>query len=151
MGSVEAPVNGISNEMKSSCRVRVIYADTDAYGIVYYANYIKWFEIGRNQLLRENGFRYADLGREGILLPLTEVSCRYLASARYDDLLLIETTLKYFRKVRIRFDYEIWDEPRETLLAEGESVHTFMKDGKIFRPSSLFHFGKMRPNFGSIE
>ncbi|OPX40468.1 MAG: hypothetical protein B1H13_07355 [Desulfobacteraceae bacterium 4484_190.3] len=119
---------------KNETKIRVIYGDTDAMGIVYHANYFRWFEIGRTELLREMGIVYAELESKGYYLPLTKSTCHYLAPARYDDLIIIETKISYFRRASIRFDYTIWDENKENILAEGCTLHAFVgKEGKIVR------------------
>ena len=107
-------------------------------GIVYHTNYIKWFEVGRNEYMRENGFKYTDIEKTGFSLPVTKAFSQFLMAARYDDILLIETNLDYFKRGSVKFDYEIWDEPRENLLVEGYTVHAFVKDGKIARPPFEF-------------
>ena len=119
---------------KNEVKIRVIYADTDAMGIVYHANYFRWFEIGRTELLREMGVVYAELETEGYYLPLTRSSCHYLAPARYDETIIVETTISYFRRASIKFDYSILDDKRETVLVEGCTLHAFTNaDGKIVR------------------
>jgi acyl-CoA thioester hydrolase len=119
---------------KNEVKIRVIYADTDAMGIVYHANYFRWFEIGRTELLREMGVVYAELETEGYYLPLTRSSCHYFAPARYDETIIVETTISYFRRASIKFDYSILDEKRETVLVEGCTLHAFTNaDGKIVR------------------
>ena len=123
---------------KNAHKIRVIYADTDAMGIVYHTNYIKWFEIGRNELMRDNDIKYTDVEKAGFGLPVTKAFSHFLLPARYDDIILIETKIDYFRRVSVKFDYEIWDEPRENVLVEGYTVHAFVKDGKIARPPEEF-------------
>ena len=119
---------------KNEVKIRVIYADTDAMGIVYHANYFRWFEIGRTELLREVGVVYSELEAGGYYLPLTRSSCHYLAPARYDEIIIVETTITYFRRASIKFDYSIWDEKKETVLVEGCTLHAFTNtDGKIVR------------------
>lgn len=119
----------------NAVKIRVIYADTDAMGIAYHTNYIRWFEIGRTELLREQGIVYRELESEGFYLPLTELYCHYLKPARYDDVIRIETSINYFRRASIKFDYEIWDERRDGCLVEGSTTHAFLnRDGKIVRP-----------------
>lgn len=119
---------------KKVVNIRVIYADTDAMGVVYHANYIKWFEIGRTELMRDMGIVYAELEREGFYLPLTQLYCHYLAPARYDDCIRIETSINYFRRASIKFDYEIRNETWDKVLLEGYSVHAFTnREGKIIR------------------
>ena len=116
-------------------KVRVIYADTDAMGIVYHSNHIKWFEVGRTEMLREVGIVYRELESEGFYLPVTELYCHYLKPARYDVVLSVETRIHYFRRASLRFDYEIWDEPRENCLVEGYTIHAFLnREGRIVRP-----------------
>lgn len=108
---------------------RVRYAETDQMGIVYYANYLVWFEIGRVEVLRTLGLAYRDLEVEhGCILPVVEATCRYRAPARYDDEILIETRPALLRGSVLKFAYKIWRnaEPEgkeRELLAEGETVH----------------------------
>ena len=120
--------------MKNIARVRVIYADTDAMGIVYHTNYIRWFEIGRTELLRAMGFVYAEWEKRGFNLPLTQVYCHYLLSARYDQVLLLETEVEYVKRASVKFRYTIWDEAHEQELTEGYTVHACTNSqGKIIR------------------
>jgi acyl-CoA thioester hydrolase len=115
-------------------KVRVIYADTDAMGIVYHTNYIKWFEVGRNELMRQLGVSYTEMEASGFSLPLTKVSCHYLLPARYDDVLTIETKIDYIKRASMKFVSEIWDEKRKSLLVEGYTVHACVNsEGKIRR------------------
>jgi len=119
---------------KNLTKIRVIYADTDALGIVYHTNYIKWFEIGRGELLRELGIPYSQIENMGYNLPLTEVNCHYLYPARYDQIVLIETQIIFVKGASIKFRFLIWDEKQEKTLVEGESVHACLnKQGKIVR------------------
>ena len=120
--------------MKDITRVRVIYADTDAMGIVYHTNYIRWFEIGRTELLRNMGFVYSEWEKKGFNLPLTQVFCHYLYSAKYDQVLLIESEVEYVKRASIKFKYTIWDEGQETALTEGYTIHACTNAlGKIVR------------------
>jgi acyl-CoA thioester hydrolase len=115
-------------------KIRVIYADTDAMGIVYHANYIKWFEIGRTELLRDMGIYYAAFESRGFNLPLTKAYCHYLLPARYDQVLLIETEIEYIKRASIKFNCSIWDEKKENKLVEGYTVHACTNSkGKIVR------------------
>jgi acyl-CoA thioester hydrolase len=109
-------------------RQRVRYAETDQMGIVYYANYLVWFEIGRVELLRSLGLAYSQMEKDHkLILPVVEASCRYRAPARYDDEILIETRPALLRGSVLKFAYRILrapadgDEPK--LLAEGETIH----------------------------
>ena len=115
-------------------QVRVIYADTDAMGIVYHTNYIRRFELGRNELMRQLGVSYSELEQMGLNLPLTKVSCHYLAPAKYDHLVTIETGFDYIKRASIRFNSKIWDEHRKQLLVEGYTIHACTnQEGKIRR------------------
>ncbi len=115
--------------------IRVIYADTDAMGVVYHMNYIRWFEIGRTELMRDMGVIYAELEKQDYYLPVTELYCHYNSPARYDQVVRVETRISYMRRASIKFEYEIWDQTREKLLVEGFSVHAFINGkGKIVRP-----------------
>ncbi|HOG13038.1 MAG: thioesterase family protein [Smithellaceae bacterium] len=117
---------------------RVIYADTDAMGIVYHTNYIRWFELGRNELMRQMGIVYSDLENLGLHLPLTTVFCRYLQPARYDDLLTVETCFDYIKRASIRYSSKIWDENQRKLLVEGYTIHACTSnEGKIRRMPAL--------------
>jgi acyl-CoA thioester hydrolase len=119
-------------------KVRVLFADTDAMGVVYHTNYIKWFELGRNEFMRQLGVPYTELGKLGLNLPLIKVSCEYLKFATYDQLLIIETEFDYIKKARIRFNSRIWDGNKENLLVEGYTVHVCTNnDGKIRRIPQL--------------
>jgi len=119
-------------------KVRVIYADTDAMGIVYHTNYIRWFEMGRNELMRQLGVAYAELEKLGLNLPLTRVSCHYLAPAKYDHLVIVETKFDYIKRASIKFNSRIWDEKHETLLVEGYTIHACTNnEGKIRRIPKL--------------
>jgi acyl-CoA thioester hydrolase len=114
--------------MPTITRQRVRYAETDQMGIVYYANYLVWFEIGRVEVLRTLGLTYHELETQHkLILPVVEATCRYRAPARYDDEILIEARPSLLRGSVLKFAYRILraaadgEEPR--LLAEGETVH----------------------------
>jgi acyl-CoA thioester hydrolase len=127
-------------------RVRVIYGDTDQMGVVYYANYLRFFEGARGHYIRALGLSYGDIETRGILLPVYEASVNYLKSARYDDLLAVELSQTHTR-VKIRFEYKVHriaeGAGREgsaaapaagDLLALGHTVHVCVgKDGKPTR------------------
>jgi acyl-CoA thioester hydrolase len=119
-----------------SAEVRVRYAETDQMGFAYYANYLVWFEIGRAEFCRERGFSYRDFELEaGVYLAVAEVQCRYHSPARYDDLLVIRTTIQELRKRTLRFRYEIVRKQPETLIAQGSTSHVIL-DGQG-RPRSF--------------
>jgi len=104
--------------------LRVRYAETDQMGVVYHANYIIWFEVGRTELLRQFGFRYKDMEREdGCFIAVVDVRCRYKAPVHYDDEVIVRTYLKHVREKVIRFGYELRRAETGELLAEGETTH----------------------------
>jgi acyl-CoA thioester hydrolase len=115
--------------MPVTTQVRVRYAETDQMGIVYYANYLVWFEIGRVELLRSLGLTYSKLEtNHSLILPVVDAHCRYRSPARYDDEILIETRPTLLRGSVLKFEYRILrksspaaEEPE--LLAEGQTVH----------------------------
>ncbi len=88
-------------------QIRVLYAHTDKAGVVYYANYLTFFEVGRTEYMRALGRSYADFEREGIILTVTEAMVRYLSPAWYDDLLTVRTRVTRVRRTRLDFAYEI--------------------------------------------
>lgn len=103
-------------------------------GIVYHTNYIRWFELGRNELMRQLGVVYTELEKLGLNLPVTKVSCHYLAPAKYDEMITIETGFDYIKRASIKFNSKIWDENQQKLLVEGSTIHACTsKEGKIRR------------------
>jgi acyl-CoA thioester hydrolase len=119
---------------KNLTTYRVIYGDTDQMGVAYYANYLRWFEIGRTEWLREIGSPYRDIEQTGLCFPVTHVSCRYHRPARYDDELVIETLLVSLGRVSLVFRYRIYRRAGDILLAEGETKHACVdQKGEITR------------------
>ncbi len=104
-------------------RVRVRYAETDKMGVVYYANYLVWFEVSRTDWLRHAGWSYRDMETEGYMLPVVHATCAYKQSARYDDEIDIVARGTLLSPVRIRFDYDVRRAADAALLAEGYTVH----------------------------
>jgi acyl-CoA thioester hydrolase len=114
--------------------VRVRYAETDRMGVVYYSNYLVWFEVGRTEWLRETGWTYRDMEQQGIALPVIEAHCEYRQPARYDDEIEIRTRAALMTPVRIRFDYELL-RADNTVVASGYTVHAALDAAG--RPSRL--------------
>ena len=111
-------------EISGETRVRVRYADTDQMGVVYHANYLVWFEIGRVELLRQHGITYKNIEiEERTGMAVVEATLRYKAPARYDDELTIQTHVVTARRSLIRFGYKILRAEDGLLLCEGETVH----------------------------
>ena len=110
----------------SQTRIRVRYAETDQMGVVYHANFFVWFEVGRVELLRQLGFEYKRLEMEDCHFPVVEANCRYKSPARYDDELLLETSILVLRRSVIKFGYRLFRPEKEDamkLLADGETTH----------------------------
>jgi len=103
----------------SVSRVRVRYAETDKMGVVYYANYFVWFEVGRTDLLRASGWNYRDMETEGFGLPVIEAHCTYRESAKYDDDIDVRTTGEMLSPVRVKFSYEVVRAADAVTLAKG--------------------------------
>ena len=135
--------------MAVTTAVRVRYAETDQMGIVYYANYLVWFEIGRVELLRSLGLAYSQLETDHqCILPVVEATCRYRSPARYDDEILIETRPTLLRGSVIKFGYRILrkapDIESPVLLAEGETVHVVCDDQLNKKPLPPEHEAALR-------
>ena len=110
--------------MTNVTRIRVRYAETDQMGIVYYANYLIWMEIGRTNLMRDMDLTYKMMEAEGIMLPVTKACARYYDSALYDDEVDVYSTVTMFNGARARIDYKI--KRGETLLCTGYTEHAFL-------------------------
>jgi acyl-CoA thioester hydrolase len=117
--------------------VRVTYADTDRMGVVYYANYLRFFEQGRTELLRSLGSRYRDLElQRKLYLPAVAASCQYEAPGRYDDLLLVRTWVSALGRASLSFAYEVRDaEHAERRLAAGHTRHALVNE--FWKPARL--------------
>jgi acyl-CoA thioester hydrolase len=116
-------------------RVRVRYAETDQMGVVYHANYLVWFEVGRVELMRQRGLNYKRLEmEEGCWIAVVEATARYKAPARYDDELIVQTRVIALRGPVIRFGYKIVRVEDGLLLCEGETVHVVIGRDMKRRP-----------------
>jgi len=113
--------------MAVTTEIRVRYAETDQMGIVYNANYLVWFEIGRVELMRALGYSYEQLEKDlGVLLPVAEINCRFKSAAKYDQILQIETKPAVVRGSMVKFSYRILRSEVDgsvTVIAEGHSTH----------------------------
>lgn len=118
---------------------RVIYGDTDTMGVAYHANYLRWFEIGRTELLRAWEMPYREIESRGIMLPVSEVYCKYMSPAKYDDLLIIEAALSPEMRAGLKIDYSITDEDGRIVHATGHTCHAFLnREGRVIRPPEFF-------------
>lgn len=105
-------------------QVRVRYAETDQMGVVYHANYLVWFEVGRVELLRQLGFDYKTMEAEqDVCVVVVEARVRFKSPARYDDVLTIRTRVTHLRRFVLHFGYEVVRAADATLLATGETIH----------------------------
>ena len=116
-------------------RVRVIYGDTDQMGVVYYANYLRYFEFARSELLRSHGRSYREMEAEGLSLPVVEATCRYVAPARYEDVLLVGIEVPTVTRVTLTFRYQVTREGESAVLCTGSTLHACL--GKTGRPARL--------------
>jgi acyl-CoA thioester hydrolase len=114
-------------DMKNITMHRVIYGDCDSMAIVYYSHYLRLFEIGRTELLRDMGLTYREVEEKGFFLPATEAYLKYLKPGLYDDLLTIITTIGYVKRASSRFNYTI--QRGEEVLVKGYTVHACL-DGE---------------------
>lgn len=126
----------------SESKVRVRYAETDAMGIVYHANYYVWFEVGRGDFMRQYDVTYKQMEEMGVILPVVETHCRYKTPAKYDDLVTIRTMVKELSPAKVRFEYKAIRDADGTVLAEGETLHAFTDKTK--RPINL------KKNYGEL-
>jgi acyl-CoA thioester hydrolase len=116
-------------------KLRVIYGDTDQMGVVYYANYFRYFEYGRNEFFRGRGGNYAALESRGLGLPVVSAHAEYKSPARYDDHLTIRVRLAEVRRASLRFEYEVSRDGAEALLCTGYTVHACV--GPDRKPTGL--------------
>jgi len=104
-------------------------------GVVYHANYLRWFEMGRTELLRHSGLPYTEIEARGILLPVAEAYCKYLVPAKYDDMLIIEAFFDKGLRAGIKLDYSITRESDGKQLVTGYTKHACITpEGKVVRP-----------------
>lgn len=120
---------------QATCQIRVRYAETDGMGVVYYGNYLTWFEVGRADLLRQLGQSYREIEENDMVhLPVVEAHCRYHKPARYDDLVDIVTRASRPSRARVQFDYQLSRAEDGVLLASGTTLHVAVgRDGRPCR------------------
>lgn len=115
-------------------REKVRFVETDMMGVVHHSNYFRWFEMGRVEYLRQAGISLWDLMNEGIVFPITKVDCEYRSSARFDDYILIETTMNALSRAQMTFSYRVVKEADGSLLAYGHTQNVFTGEkNKIIR------------------
>lgn len=121
-------------------REKVRFVETDLMGVVHHSNYFRWFEVARVEYLRQLGILLNDMIAEDIVFPITDVDCKYRASAKFDDHILIEAELTEVSRVKMVFTYRVLREQDGVLLATGRTQNAFTnKQGKIIRlPDKYF-------------
>lgn len=119
----------------SSREIEVRYAETDQMGVVYHANYLVWMELGRTQLIKELGFNYAEMEKDGIISPVLDIQASYKRPLRYGDTAIIKTWVEEYDGIRSVYKYEIFNGEGELALT-GSSKHVCVKKDS-FRPVSL--------------
>ncbi|MDP8923360.1 MAG: acyl-CoA thioesterase, partial [Chloroflexota bacterium] len=125
--SSAAPASIVDERGFTHCqRLRVRYAETDAMGVVYHANYVTFFEVGRVEYLRAAGIDYRSLEDAKMTGAVVEVAARYHAPARFDDELTICTRCASMERVRFRIEYEIWRESDHILIVSGHTEHALL-------------------------
>ena len=107
-------------------QVRVRYQETDNMGVVYYSNYLVWFEIARTEYFRALGLVYRELEKKGIYLMVASVGCRYRSPAKYDDIVKIQAGVPELKNSSLKFEYRL--SVGDKLIATGESVHVFTNE-----------------------
>ena len=110
---------------------RVIYGDTDAGQVVYYANYFRWFESGRREIFRSLKIDYRELDKRGIMTPVVEAHCSYFHPARYDDIVIIETKIAEIKEKSIKFEQKIYRKKDKKLLASGYTINVCVNKSKM--------------------
>jgi acyl-CoA thioester hydrolase len=119
--------------MRTVAAQRVRYGDTDSMGVVYYANYLRYFEVARVEYLRMLGQNYREIEAGGLVVAVVEATCRYHQPARFDDLLALRCGVSDLQRSRFHFDYEVRRMPDETLVASGRTLHACL-DKCTLRP-----------------
>lgn len=119
----------------STAKIEVRYAETDQMGVVYHANYLVWCEIGRTKIIEEIGFKYADMEKEGVLSPVTNVQFSYKYPAKYGDIVEVKTWVEEYTGVKVIYGYEIVNQEGKVCVT-GTSEHVCV-DKDSFRPISI--------------
>ncbi|WP_100372981.1 acyl-CoA thioesterase [Bacillus sp. FJAT-45037] len=119
----------------SKKKVEVRYAETDQMGIVHHSNYVVWFELGRTHLIKEIGFNYSEMEKDGYLSPVTDIQVSYKRPATYGEEVTVNTWVEQYDGIRVIYGYEVWNS-KEQLCVTGTSSHCCVKK-ETFRPISI--------------
>jgi len=138
--------------LKEKTEIRVRYSDTDQMKFVYNGKYLEYFEVGRTEMLRNNGLPYSVIEQNGFQLPVIEAFVKYINPAYYDDLLVIESEVREFPSLKIHIHYRIIKETNNEIVAEGFTKHVFISINtkKVVRPPEFF-LKKMREFFPEMQ
>ncbi|MCA1742563.1 MAG: acyl-CoA thioesterase [Desulfonatronovibrio sp.] len=113
---------------------RVSYGETDAMGVVYYANYLHWFEMARGTYIRERGISYVKIEEKKLFLPVIRAECKYFQPARFDDIIYVRAAISKWGRASFIFDYEVTSEDRSRVLTIGQTGHACVNElGKPVR------------------
>ena len=119
---------------------RVRFVETDMMGVVHHSNYLRWFEMARVEYLRRANVLLPELIQAGILFPITDVQCKYIQSAHFDELVRVEAVLEDFSRAKLCFRYKVWRDEDHVLLAEGSTQNVFTgNNGRIVRLPKIYH------------
>ena len=121
--------------MITKTKLTVRYAETDQMAIVHHSNYPVWYEAGRTDFIKAMGMSYSQIEAEGILFPLLELHCKYIQAAKYEDVVIIETTLTKLSMVKAEFSYKVYRESDGVLLNTGSTIHGMVT--KELRPVNM--------------
>lgn len=121
--------------MTTKTKLTVRYAETDQMAIVHHSNYPVWYEAGRTDFIKAMGMSYTQIEAEGVLFPLLELHCKYIQAAKYEDLVIIETTLTKLSIVKAEFSYKVYRESDGVLLNTGRTIHGMVT--KELRPINM--------------
>lgn len=135
--------------LSSTTHIRVRYAETDAMGITYHANYLPWLEMARVRLLDEIGLPYRDIEKMGVFMPVLEANLKYLRPSRFDDEVQVHLCIREKPGVKLRVDYEV--RRGQEVLVQAYTVHAFMNaQGEAIRPPEIWR-EKMRAIFAKAQ
>ena len=123
--------------MKYETHITARYAETDQMGIIHHSVYPVWFEVGRTDFIKMLGIGYGQLEKDGVMLPLSELSCKYIRPLHYEDEVIIQTFVQKVTFSRIQFSYKVLFDG--VLMAEGSTTHGFV-DSKTLRPLNMKKF-----------
>ncbi len=120
--------------LEAQTQIRVRYAEVDQMGYVYYGNYAMYYEVARRAMMEKLGLSYVRFEQEGYFLPIAKLEVQYIKPALYDEVITVKIKLARYSKVRLEFEYEVYNEQGE-LINKGYTLQVFV-DGKTRKPTS---------------